>query len=236
MVDLTPKKLEIQQRGDRILSIARSMIVDDGYHGLNMDRIAEQLEISKGTIYNHFSCKEEIIIALAIETAEKRRSLFQAAAQFRGRSRFRMLAIGEADLRFFQEHTSHFEFERMLRIPSILEKTSEKRQSVMQMCEAACMQVVGGIVRDAIANGDLELTNSMTAEEVVFGLWSLHYGAQSIIASSENLDQIGLHRPVETMTTHTAMLLDGLGWLPLSTEFDENEVIEQINNEVFKNV
>lgn len=232
MATLTPKKLEIQQRGDRILAIARSMIIDEGYHGLNMDRIAEQLEISKGTIYNHFSCKEEIIIALAIQSAEQRKALFQAAAQFRGRSRFRMLAIGQADIRFFQQHLSHFEFERMLRIPSILEKTSEKRQSVMQMCEATCMQIVGGIVRDAISSGDLDLPESMSAEEVVFGLWSLHYGAQNIIASSENLEQIGLFKPIETMISHTTMLLDGLGWLPLSSDFDEAAMIEQIHNEV----
>ena len=236
MTALTPKKLEIQQRGDRILAIARQMIVEHGYHGLNMDRIAEQLGISKGTIYNHFSCKEEIIISLAIETAEQRKSLFQAAAQFRGRPRFRMLAIGQADIRFFQKHTNHFEFERMLRIPSILEKTSEKRQSVMQMCESTCMQIVGGIVRDAIASGDLEITDSMTAEEVVFGLWSLHYGAQNIIASSENLEQIGLFQPVETMVVHSSRLLDGLGWRPLSSEFDEKKMIEQIQSEVFKDV
>ncbi len=35
------------------------MIVRDGYHGLSMDRIAEALEYSKGTIYQHFSCKKK---------------------------------------------------------------------------------------------------------------------------------------------------------------------------------
>jgi len=230
---LSPKKQAIREREQRILDIARSAILELGYHGLSMDRIADKLSISKGTIYNHFSCKEEIIIALAIETAEKRRELFQQAAEFRGRSRFRMMALGQADIRFFEQHTNHFEFERMLRIPSILEKTSEKRRGVMQMCEVSCMQIVGGIVRDAVANEDLQLADGMTVEEVVFGLWSLHYGAQSIIASSEDLQQIGLSKPVQTMIQHSNVLLDGLGWKPFSEEFDQQDILERIHNEVF---
>ena len=90
MSTASPKKREIIDREARIRQIARPMIIKNGYHGLNMDRIAEEMQLSKGTIYNHFSCKEEIIIALAIESAEKRREMFQQAAQFRGRSRFRI--------------------------------------------------------------------------------------------------------------------------------------------------
>jgi curli biogenesis system outer membrane secretion channel CsgG len=41
---LTRKQREIQGREGRILEVARTMIVEDGYHGLSMDRIAEALE------------------------------------------------------------------------------------------------------------------------------------------------------------------------------------------------
>ena len=231
MSTLSPKQQEIVDREKRILEVARRLIIEDGYHGLNMDRIAELLGISKGTIYNHFSCKEEIIIALANETAEVRRKFFGRAALFNGCPRFRMLAIGQADIQFFQQFNDHFEFERMLRIPSILAKTSEQRQAVMQMCEASCMMVVGGIVRDALARDDVQLPSGMSVEEMVFGLWSLHYGAQSIIASSDHLEQIGIRSPIEMIVVHTRKLLDGFGWKPLSTEFDEAKILEQIRAE-----
>ena len=58
------------------------MLVESGYLGLSMDAIAGSLSYSKGTIYNHFPCKEEIIIALALQTMKKRFQLFQDAAQF----------------------------------------------------------------------------------------------------------------------------------------------------------
>ncbi len=81
----TPKQLQIQNRELKILEIAREHVVSEGYHGLNMDRIAEEIKSSKGTVYNHFGCKEEIIIALAVQTMEKRAVLFQDAAQFKRR-------------------------------------------------------------------------------------------------------------------------------------------------------
>ncbi|MCA9258394.1 MAG: helix-turn-helix transcriptional regulator, partial [Planctomycetales bacterium] len=80
MKTLTRKQRELQEREARILEVSREVVVREGYHGLSMDRVAEALEYSKGTIYNHFSCKEDIILALAVQTTEKRTELFERAA------------------------------------------------------------------------------------------------------------------------------------------------------------
>src|SRR5271163_4453953 len=121
---LTRKQREIQEREGRILELARSMIVEQGYHGLSMDRIAEALEYSKGTIYQHFSCKEEILMALVNQTMERRLDLFRRAAAFRGRSRERMTALGAAAELFFQLYPDHIHTEHTIRISSVREKTS----------------------------------------------------------------------------------------------------------------
>jgi len=228
MNTLTPKQQEIQQREARILAVARPIVVHEGYHGLSMDRIAEELEYSKGTIYNHFSCKEEIIIALAIENMTKRIDLFRQAAEFKGCSRYRMMAIGEAAEIFVRQYADYFQFEQILRLDSVREKTSEKRQAVIQSCEMQCMSVVGGIVRDAIANDDLKLPVGMTPESLVFGLWSLTTGAYSIALNSDSLPLIGIGEPFELVRQHEAALLDGHGWLPLSADTDSVAVLKKI--------
>ena len=66
------KEKERRERESQILDVAREMLCRDGYLGLSMDRIASQMEYSKGTIYQHFQNKEEIILALANEALEKR--------------------------------------------------------------------------------------------------------------------------------------------------------------------
>jgi len=230
---LTPKKREMAQREARILAVALPMVIQDGYHGLSMDRIASELKLSKGTIYNHFSCKEEIVISLAVETTTKRMEMFCRAAQFQGCSRFRMLAIAEAAERFVRQSPEHFKFEEILRLGSIWEKTSEKRRSIVRGCETSCMGTVAGIVRDAIANADLNLPKNISPEELVFGLWALTSGAYSIIETSESLGIWGLNEPYETVRAHTSVLLDGYKWLPLSSDFDRNQLLKRIGSEVF---
>jgi AcrR family transcriptional regulator len=233
MKTLTPKKQEIAQRESRILAVARPMVVRDGYHGLNMDRIACELGLSKGTIYNHFSCKEEIVIALLVETVTKRMQMFRQAAQFQECSRFRMMSIGEAAERFARQWPEHFRFEQIVRLDSVWEKTSEKRRDIVRSGEMNCMGTVAGIVRDAIASGELHLPRQISPEDLVFGLWSLTSGAYSIVLTSDSLENLGMNEPYATVRTHTSVMLDGYAWQPLSHAFDRDEILTRIGKEVF---
>ena len=125
---LTRKQREIQSREGRILEVARSMIVQDGYHGLSMDRIAEALEYSKGTIYQHFSCKEEILMALVNQAMERRLDLFRRAAAFRGvRENASRPSARRANCSFSSIRTT-FTSSMLIRISSVREKTSEQRR------------------------------------------------------------------------------------------------------------
>ena len=159
--------------------------------------------------------------------------MFQRAAAFRGSSRERLLGIGLAAELFVRLYPDHFKLEHIIRATSIWEKTSEKRRSVMHSCENRCMSTVGGIVRDAIAQGDLELPDDVAPEDVVFGLWSLSFGAFSIIVTSDQLDQLGIADPYAAYRMSTVRLVDGLGWRPLSTDFDYDQTYLRIQNEVF---
>ena len=196
------------------------MLLESGYHGLSMDRIAEELEYSKGTIYQHFSSKEEVLVALANQALEQRLILFRRAAEFRGRSRERLYAIGLAGQLFVRLYPHHFSVEQVIRLSSVWEKASKKRRDHLRSCETHCVGVVGGVIRDAVASGDLTLPTGVLPEYLVFGLWSISFGAYSIATTSTTLTDIGIGDPFEALSWNYAMLLDGCGWRPLSTEFD----------------
>ena len=233
MSTLTRKQRELQEREQLILATARPMVVRDGYHGLNMDRLAESLEYSKGTIYNHFDCKEEIILALAIETLGKRTELFERAATFPGLPRERMLAVGVAAELFVRLHPDHFAVEQIIRTDSIWQKTSENRRNSLRASEMRCMGVLSGIVRDAAARGDLELDEGVTAETIVFGLWAMSYGAYSIIATSQPLEGLGIDNAFVSVRTNQTRLIDGFQWRPLSSDHDYGSAEERIVREWF---
>jgi AcrR family transcriptional regulator len=67
MVTSPRKQRKYEQREALLLAIARKILLHGGYHGLTMARVADSAEYSKGTLYQHFSCKEELIITLAAE-------------------------------------------------------------------------------------------------------------------------------------------------------------------------
>jgi AcrR family transcriptional regulator len=62
---------ELITRGDRargeILQAAHHLFTERGFHGTSMRQIAQQAGIALGSIYNHFSSKEDIFRAVFLE-------------------------------------------------------------------------------------------------------------------------------------------------------------------------
>lgn len=233
VANLTRKEREKQEREARILELARGMLRQTGYLGLSMDRIATEMEYSKGTIYQHFRNKEEIILALANEALETRLRMFEKAATWSGKSRERMVAVGAAAEEFVERFPHHFAVEQIVRASSIWEKTSEERQKMMQSCESRCMQIISGIVRDGLAHGDLAMPEGRTPEDLVFGLWSLNFGAYTIMATSDSLGDNGIANPVAALRDNQSFMLDGYGWRPFSHEVDYQALMDRVRAEVF---
>lgn len=220
--ETTGKQREILERERQILALARPILVAEGYQGLSMDRLAAHMKYAKGTLYNHFPNKEEIVAALAIESLELRRGMFERASLMSPRSRERMMAIGSACDTYATECGEHFAVEQMLRNAVIWEKSSPKRQELVRHCEFRAMAIVAGVVRDAVAVGDLQIPPGMSAEEFVFGFWSLTYGSYALVASSPSLPDIGVTNPVRSIRYHGWTLMNGYNWQPL-LPFEEAE-------------
>ncbi|MFT5526307.1 MAG: hypothetical protein ACI9HK_004281, partial [Pirellulaceae bacterium] len=135
---------------------------------------------------------------------------------------------------FVRLYPDHFLVEQVIRSSSIWEKTSEQRRNLLRMCEFRCMGIVGGIVRDGIASGDLVLPAEVNVEELVFGMWSLSFGAFSIIATSDSLVELGIRDGFEAVRLNITHMLDGYGWKPLSKNHDYLATVARVQEEVFR--
>jgi AcrR family transcriptional regulator len=61
-----PRSLKDRQREERerlILDAAEELLAEKGYHEMSIDEIAARVGVSKGTVYLHFSSKEELVLA-----------------------------------------------------------------------------------------------------------------------------------------------------------------------------
>lgn len=235
MNTLSRKQREIAEREGLILDVARGMLIDRGYLGLTMERIADATEYSKGTIYQHFPNKEEIVAALAIESAERRVALFEKAATFAGHSRERLTAVGMAEELFVRLYPQHFQCERIVDAQSIREKTSDDRTQQLEHCELGCMNVVLGLCRDAVAHGDLVYEDPETPQRIVLGLWSMSNGFHFMneLEGRPLQTKLGLADASRALFLNYNHFLDGYGWTPLSTEWDYTATEARIRDEVF---
>jgi AcrR family transcriptional regulator len=215
MVKLTPKQRMIRLRESQILDLARPMIAQGGLAALSMDAIAHELQTAKGTIYNHFPNKEEIVLALAVQAVDRRLELFNHAVMMRGTSRQRIAAIGIACEVYVDVLPELFRAEQIIRHETVWGKTTEKRQEILRNCEGRCMHTVAGVVRDAVSAGDLELEAAHRIEDIVFGLWSLVYGGMVLETTSPSLVDVGIVDSRAAIRRNCNSMLDGLRWQPL---------------------
>lgn len=232
MNTLTRQERRKQQREEQILDAAYEMIVAEGYWGLNLDRLAEAVLYSKGTLYQHFRSKEDILVALMARTMQARNEMFQRAVTFPGSSREKLCAISVADELFVKLYPGHFKVEALCKTNSLWEKSSEERRDQLTWREAACLTQVTAIVHQAIAQQDLTLTK-MSPEEVVFGLWSMSLGVHTLVNAAAPLQGSGIESPYDTLHKSYNWYLDGLGWRPLSQDHDYAAVRVRIAEEVF---
>ncbi len=215
MLELSTKQAEIREREARIVESALPMVGQGGISAISMDAIAEQLGVTRGTVYNHFRNKEEIVLALAILAVEQRLEVFQYAVMMRGCPRQRLAAIGIGCEFYANAFPALLRVEYQIRHDLVWEKTSTERQELLQNCEGRCMHTVAGVVRDAVAEGELELSDSHSVEEIVFGLWSLVHGGMLLELTSPSLSDVGVRDARRAIRAGCNALLDGYRWHPL---------------------
>jgi AcrR family transcriptional regulator len=233
MKTLSRKQRELQQREELFLNTAERMLLERGYLGTNMDRVAEATEYSKGTLYQHFTCKEDLIAAIMVRSMTTREDLFGRAAKFRGRPRERMTAVGVADRLYVQLFPDHERIERITKVESIWDKASEQRRSQFMRRDNNCIGVMRGIIRDAVAQGDLELPQDLPESGLAFGLWSMAMGGRIIIHHGLAYDLLDNQDPERALDYNYQMLLDGYGWRPLSREWDYAAMANRAREEIF---
>ena len=234
MGTLTRKQREVREREQLLLDVARKMLIEQGYAGLSMDQLAEATEYSKGTIYQHFSTKEDLVTALAIESMERRVELFLRAEKFVGRSRERLLAIGVADEIFARLETYHYRSEFIIKLANLQDRASPKRRELLDQLESSCFGCVVRIVKSGIESG--ELPSEIDPRELVYSVFSMALGTHmTALNYCPMLKEFEIRDPVKVLLNGIHILMDGFGWKPLRAEWDYGVTYQRIRSEIFAN-
>ncbi len=202
------------------MATAGRIVQQKGYLGLNMNDIADRIEYSKGTIYQHFQSKEDLLVALVVQQLERRRHVLEVGTTFRGGSRERMVAVCEANRVFVEQNPDTIGSMALIRLDSILQKASGKRRGLLTELESSALNAVVGIVHDGLAHGDLNQGTVGDPQHLAFGVWALMFGAAPAAHGGSDVGPWGIREPGVAASASLDRLLDGFAWQPLSGSHD----------------
>ncbi len=224
-----------QEREELLLDVARSIIEQEGLVGLTIDKMVTQVPYSKGTVYGHFSNKEDVFLGLCNRQARALADFFARANQYSANTRERMVLIGAAYLLFTLLDPKGFHlFACAKTTPAIKHKSHPTRQEVHLHIEQEIFGYINSIVEEAIERKDITAINGLNSLQVCFAFISSSFGAVSLLL--EKIDGAGCCQALEIQNeffSNNRLILDGLGWVPNSNEYDWADSLRLAVNHVF---
>ncbi len=225
------KKREFAEREARMIAAADGLLAKGGYLGLNLDELARGLEYSKGTLYQHFSSKEDLVLAVANHHMSIRAEYFERASAFNGKTRERMFAFGIGDFLLARRFPHGFPIGQLVRTESIWAKCSEARQAEFFKHSGRVLELGFALAEKAEENGDLKKW-SPSPRQIIWGIVSISKGAH-LLSDNTLLPDQDENEVLGNLFDNYHRFLDGAGWKPSSRSFDYDRSKERIENELF---
>jgi len=221
-------------RKEMIVDAALEILASQGVASLTMDKVVAKLPCSKGTVYKHFSCKEDLLMGIGDKALTILIKLFDRAVAFNGNSRERALAIHLSYLIYAILHHDLFQSVIAIKSPTVYNKASAEQLAEHERLENKLMAIVHKLIDAAIANKELSNINNLCPQQISFALWSMNFGTIALLG--EDVMQCEGRRGLEVEReyfNHNNVLLDGLGWLPLQKDHDYRQSARKILSQLF---
>ena len=103
------KEREKEQRKNDIVDAAERVFFEKGHENTTMDDVAEEAELSKGTLYLYFKNKEDLYLAIHLRGNRIMHSLFETAVENAKTGIEKTRAIGQAYVEFFNKYPNYFD-------------------------------------------------------------------------------------------------------------------------------
>lgn len=203
-------------REELILDVALSLLKEKGLQGLSMQAIANHIDYSKGTIYQHFSSKEDVLAKLVIRCGERLISLIDLARQNADGLRHQVVMVSWAFLMNAEQEPEIAALVSRVKSPEFQSKISAAQQQAMSIIDQSILtKVVGLFTAQA----------SISADKVkigAFGWWAMKWGVQDVLVNDWELSQLGFDDPKRYFFESLHTFLDGLGvdQDPISHDFE----------------
>lgn len=184
MNDQTPKvprrERERLRHRQEILDAARHLVASRGIEGVTVEQVAKQAEFALGSIYRHFSSKEELILEVVGEFAdgmfEEMQAVIAEPLPFSDRL--------DQFVRLSLQHQAECQplFEALLALPGQLPGPGSEAMERMKAMQGRFMMSLGGMVAAGEEAGALT-PGARTRHVIALGSLLSGYGKAACMAS-----------------------------------------------------
>jgi AcrR family transcriptional regulator len=197
-----------QERADLILDMAEEVLAEKGYHDSSMDEIATRTGVAKGTLYQHFPSKEDLVFALF----ERNLALFEQTVAQAAASTLTARARLERILRYvYQErHGPHTQLLQLLyHNVDIRKGLIEKKEQLRNRLERVALQI-RTILEEGKADASFDSTISTELMLLTFMSALALSGREQMLAQKQL-------SPEELVTQVGRIFFEGIASKQLST-------------------
>lgn len=230
---LTKSEQKKADREEELVDLAVSILNQDGFAGMSLEKLTAKSCYSKGTIYNHFSSKEDCLSALCIRAISSIMVFFKRALEFNGNSREKAVAVHYAYQLYARMQPTLFMAVLSSKAPGVREKTSVERVQVMDALEFEINTFSDQMFRDAVADGSLILPAHLSIETLSFSNWAMSFGTNALATSAVEAKAVSRLDPNTLLLQNISILLDGMNWHPLSKDWDYQKTWQRVEQEIF---
>lgn len=235
----SPTQQKIKQREEDIIEAALLRIECTGYGSLTLEQLARDIGCSKGTIYNHFSNKEDLLLELGSRCYEGQQKFYNRLDNYEGNSREKIMGIFLAYQIYSFLNPGLFSCILNLQNTSVMGKASQERLNRYRTEE---MRVVSRLV--TTIQGGFDACEKREGSEKIektpanflnlaFAGWALAFGNISLMMSSQGAFLTQQADRERQLFASVQIFLDGTGWQPLSSEKDYEKSWHEIGELFF---
>jgi len=152
------KEREKKRRRNEILDAAEEVFFEKGLKEATMDDVAERAELSKGTIYLHFSNKEALYIGISLRAMAVLKEKFENAVKSHDNAGERLMAIGRAYTDFAYEYPYYFRTMTFVEQLQPLSHDEAEEDPYVKQCHESgigVLQILAEVIKAGVEEGYL---------------------------------------------------------------------------------
>ncbi|WP_375289214.1 TetR/AcrR family transcriptional regulator [Qipengyuania sp.] len=184
------------QQNDEFLRAATIMINERGYRGASVNRIAEALNVTKGSFYHHHDAKDELVLECFQRSYDRLSKVQMAGYDLEGSYWTRLTSILNELL-----HLQFFDSMPLLRTTALQALDNERKVDVVMRSNRLARRFAGFLI-DGFGDGSVRPIDPLVASQIIMSTLNAAYEARRWAARFDDEEQ--------AVETYLSVLSEGM--------------------------